>query len=56
MPTAQASSSILPGQPHITRENGEALFELYSYRKGGEAGQTEAGGFLNMTVDAGLAA
>lgn len=44
----------LPGSPHISRESGVPLFELYSYRKGGEAEHTEAGGFLNMTVDVGL--
>lgn len=44
----------LPGSPHITRERGEALFDLFTYRKGGEAGATMAGGFLNMTVDLGL--
>ena len=44
----------LPGSPHITRENGRALFDLFSYRKGGAADQIASGGFLNMTVDLGI--
>jgi hypothetical protein len=44
----------LPAPPHITVERGQPLFDLFSYRKGGEAGQDVAGGFLNMVVDVGL--
>jgi hypothetical protein len=44
----------LPAQPHISRDAGGAMFDLYAYRKGGLAGQTESGGFLTMTVDVGL--
>lgn len=44
----------LPVPPHITVERGQPLFDLFSYRKGGEAGQDVAGGFLNMVVDVGL--
>lgn len=44
----------LPGPPHITVEGGAPLFDLFSYRKGGEADQDVAGGFLNMVVDVGL--
>lgn len=44
----------LPGPPHITREGGTPLFDLFSYRKGGETAATLAGGFLNMTVDLGI--
>jgi hypothetical protein len=44
----------LPGPPHISRENGAPLFDLFSYRKGGEADETASGGFLNMTVDVGI--
>lgn len=41
----------LPGNPHITYENGEPLFDLFAYRKGGTAEELLSGGFLNMTVD-----
>ena len=41
----------LPGPPHITVENGVPQFELYSFRKSGDADSTLTGGFLNMTVD-----
>lgn len=44
----------LPVPPHITVERGQPLFDLFSYRKGGEAGHDVAGGFLNMAVDVGL--
>lgn len=44
----------LPVPPHITVERGQPLFDLFSYRKGGEAGHDLAGGFLNMVVDVGL--
>jgi hypothetical protein len=44
----------LPVPPHITVERGQPMFDLFSYRKGGEAGQDMAGGFLNMVVDVGL--
>lgn len=44
----------LPGHPRLTVENGEPQFELYSYRKGGNADSTLTGGFLNMTVDLGI--
>ncbi|MBZ9749902.1 hypothetical protein K7W42_03385 [Deinococcus sp. HMF7604] len=44
----------LPLPPHITLERGQPLFDLFSYRKGGEAGHDVAGGFLNMVVDVGL--
>lgn len=40
----------LPGPPHIAHENSEPLFDLFSYRKGGEGGTILSGGFLNMTV------
>ncbi len=41
----------LPGQPHITHEHGDPLFDLFTFRKGGAAGADFAGGFLNMSVD-----
>src|SRR2546426_11478937 len=44
----------LPGSPHITYDKGEPQFDLFSYRKGGEAGHDLAGGFLNMEVDVGI--
>ncbi|MBI4278526.1 MAG: hypothetical protein HY660_08730 [Armatimonadetes bacterium] len=44
----------LPGSPRITHERGEPQFDLFSYRKGGEAAAAIAGGFLNMTVDVGI--
>jgi len=44
----------LAGSPHISREDGKALFDLFSYRKGGEASESLAGGFLNMAVDLSL--
>ncbi|HEY3260288.1 MAG TPA: hypothetical protein VGJ95_08465, partial [Pseudonocardiaceae bacterium] len=44
----------LPAPPHISRDAGGPMFDLFAYRKGGEAGQTLAGGFLTMTVDVGL--
>lgn len=44
----------LPGPPHITVEDGTPQFELYSFRKGGDADETLTGGFLNMTVDLGI--
>jgi hypothetical protein len=44
----------LPGDPHITIQHGEPLFDLFTYRKGGAAGTDLAGGFLNMTVDVGI--
>lgn len=44
----------LPGSPHITYEQGQPLFDLYAYNKGGQSSTTLAGGFLNMTVDLGI--
>ena len=44
----------LPAAPHISRDQGGPMFDLYVFRKGGAADQAEAGGFLNMTVDVGL--
>lgn len=44
----------LPGNPHISYENGEPLFDLFAYRKGGAAENLLSGGFLNMTVDLGI--
>lgn len=44
----------LPGAPHITHDRGQPVFDLFSYRKGGTAGQDVAGGFLNMSVDLSL--
>ena len=44
----------LPAPPHISRDAGGPMFDLFAYRKGGEAGRTYAGGFLTMTVDVGL--
>jgi hypothetical protein len=44
----------LPANPHISRDAGGPMFDLFAYRKGGEAGQTYSGGFLTMTVDVGL--
>jgi hypothetical protein len=44
----------LPGSPHISRERGEPIFDLFSYRKGGQAESTLSGGFLNMAVDLSL--
>jgi hypothetical protein len=43
-----------PGNPRISRDAGGPMFDLYSYRKGGVAGTTLAGGFLNMVVDVGI--
>ncbi|HEX2705252.1 MAG TPA: hypothetical protein VHM65_05800, partial [Candidatus Lustribacter sp.] len=42
------------GTPRISRDAGGPMFDLFTYRKGGEAGSTRAGGFLTMTVDCGL--
>ena len=44
----------LPAAPHISRDQGGPMFDLYVFRKGGAADQAETGGFLNMTVDVGL--
>src|SRR5215207_2565094 len=44
----------LPGPPHISHERGQPLFDLFTFRKGGAAGTTMAGGFLNMAVDVGI--
>lgn len=44
----------LPGPPKLTREGGRPLFDLFTFRRGGVAGSTISGGFLNMTVDVGL--
>ncbi len=44
----------LPNQPHISRDAGGPMFDLFAYRKGGDAGEAYAGGFLTMTVDTGL--
>jgi hypothetical protein len=44
----------LPGPPHITQEGGTPLFDLFMFRKGGEASDILSGGFLNMTVDTSL--
>jgi hypothetical protein len=44
----------LPAPPHISRDQDGPMFDLFAFRKGGTDGQTEAGGFLNMTVDVGL--
>ena len=44
----------LPGNPRISRDAGGPMFDLFTYTKGGEAGQTRTGGFLTMTVDCGL--
>src|SRR5512133_2850964 len=45
----------LPASPHLSRDAGGPMFDLFVYRKGGEGGQDRAGGFLMMTVDVGLA-
>ena len=44
----------LPASPHISRDATGPLFDLFAFNKGGQAGQTESGRFLNMTVDVGL--
>jgi hypothetical protein len=44
----------LPGSPKISVDRGVPQFDLFAYRKSGEAGQTMSGGFLNMTVDVGI--
>lgn len=44
----------LPGPPHITYKGGEPMFDLFSYRKGGDAAKIRSGGFLNMGVDLGI--
>ncbi len=44
----------LPGQPHIAREGGEPLFDLFTYNRGGASGTTLSGGFLNMAVETGI--
>src|SRR5688500_9974594 len=46
----------LPGSPHIVMDGGRPAFDLFSYRKGGEASETVSGGFLNMTVGSGIGA
>ncbi|MDM7917035.1 MAG: hypothetical protein QUU85_17475, partial [Candidatus Eisenbacteria bacterium] len=46
----------LPGQPHIAREEGAPLFDLFVFNKGGETGTTLSGGFLNLAVETGIGA
>jgi hypothetical protein len=38
----------------MSRDAGGPMFDLFTFRKGGTAGHTETGGFLNMTVDVGI--
>ncbi len=44
----------LPAPPHISRDAAGPMFDLFAFSRGGTAGQVNAGGFLNMTVDVGL--
>jgi hypothetical protein len=46
----------LPGSPHISRDAAGPMFDLFSFRRGGESASTVTGGFLNMTVDLGIGA
>lgn len=46
----------LPGPPRISRDGTGPLFDLFTFRKGGDASTTVTGGFLNMTVDVGIGA
>jgi hypothetical protein len=43
-----------PGPPRISRDAGGPMFDLYTFRKGGTAGTTVTGAFLNMVVDVGI--
>jgi hypothetical protein len=45
---------FFPGPPRISRDADGPMFDLYTFRKGGAAGTTVAGGFLNMVVDVGI--
>ncbi|HST64936.1 MAG TPA: hypothetical protein VLM05_07085 [Mycobacteriales bacterium] len=46
----------LPAQPHISRDGAGPMFDLFTFSRGGTAGQVETGGFLTMTVDVGIGA
>ena len=44
----------LAAPPHISRDAGGPMFDLFAFRKSGTAEESYAGGFLTMTVDTSL--